>query len=238
VKCGTSASSSSCYGWDTLRPEVHDLLTKEQPKTIVHAERICEEYEARQRLKPVTSRFVAVMAPADNAPKAAVGNLVVRGGYRGPKARGRGQTRGGGQQRRNSGGNQPRQPSALTCFRCGKQGHIAQECRAPASAIISQPGTRGQGRLRLHELTASPRSRTSILRCRRRPNTIHRSTAGTRCTYRNLKTQRSRGVSIQQRRILYAGRVGDDASRAGNIRTLDSPPLQRRNYTVDATRGT
>jgi hypothetical protein len=102
------------------RPEVRDLLTKKQPKTIVHAERICEEYKARQRLNPVMSQFVAVMALTDNAPKAAVDNLAVPGGYRVPKARGRGQTRGGGQQPANYGSNQPRQQSALTCFRCGK----------------------------------------------------------------------------------------------------------------------
>jgi hypothetical protein len=85
----------------------------------------------------VTSRFVAAMALTDTPPRAPVDNLAVRGGYRGPKARGRGQNRSGGSQRNNSGNQQQAQP--LTCFHCGKQGHITQECRVPASAIVSQP---------------------------------------------------------------------------------------------------
>ncbi len=47
------------------KPDVRDLLTKDKPRTIADAERICKEYESRQREKPVSSRFVAAMAPAD-----------------------------------------------------------------------------------------------------------------------------------------------------------------------------
>jgi hypothetical protein len=113
------------------KPEVRDLLSKEIPRTIQEAERISEEYKVRQALNPVMSWFVAAMAPTAGVPKAPVDNLNVRGGYRGPKARGRGVAQGGNQQRQSG---TPCAPD-ITCFRCGGPGHIAQECHAPAHAI-------------------------------------------------------------------------------------------------------
>ncbi len=88
------------------------------------------------------------MAQADGHPRAAVDKLAVHGGDQGPKARGRGRyNRGSGQQRQGSGGHQQGPQSTVTCLRCSKQRHIAQECRAPPSAIVSSHrATLGQGR--------------------------------------------------------------------------------------------
>jgi hypothetical protein len=65
---------------------IRDYLSREQPKTVHEAERLCDEYEARARVKPVTSKFVAAMASSSAQ---AVDNVGSQSGYRGPKARGR-----------------------------------------------------------------------------------------------------------------------------------------------------
>jgi hypothetical protein len=45
------------------RLEVCDLLIKENPKTIADAERIAEEFEARQQTLPVTTKFAVLWRP-------------------------------------------------------------------------------------------------------------------------------------------------------------------------------
>ncbi len=106
---------------------VWDYLTKHQPKTVQEAQRLCDEFEARACVRPVTTKFVTAMA--SNGPLV-VDQVQAGGGYRGPKARGGQCGRPGrGQDHRNSNtGN----GSCPTCFQCGKTGHVARYCRAPA----------------------------------------------------------------------------------------------------------
>jgi hypothetical protein len=114
-------------------------LAREQPAKVTDAIKICEQFDAREKVKPYTAKFVAAMTAAGAGAPATVDNVNAGGGYRGPKARGRGrgrgQPRGGGQQDR-----------GISCFRCNKVGHIAKNCTAPFPAA-RQPdaSTRARG---------------------------------------------------------------------------------------------
>ncbi len=125
--------------------QLRNLLMEKQPKTVPDAERICEEFEARERMAPVSTKFAAAMASAN--PAVPVDDVQQGGGYRGPKNKNRGggrgnNSRGGGGRRGN--GNQ--QSGNLVCHRCQKNGHIAKYCLATAPAVpppsrSSQPST-------------------------------------------------------------------------------------------------
>ncbi len=118
--------------------QLRNLLMEKQPKTVPDAERLCEEFEARERMAPVSTKFAAAMTAS--APAVPVDN-VQSGGYRGPKNKGRGgkQGRGGssGQQSGPRGGGQggQRNQGSLNCHRCQKPGHIARYCLANAPAV-------------------------------------------------------------------------------------------------------
>jgi hypothetical protein len=153
-------------------PPVCDLLMEKQPATIQAAEKICEEYETRQQQKPVAAKFVKAMASAGAS--APVDNIQTRGGYRGPKNHGQRQSRGVGGSNTNNGGVQGQQRQAndppstsAGCYRCGRPGHIARYCQAPAHAIISSPagtsgfnpGSRGRGQ---HQARNQQRSVSNV----------------------------------------------------------------------------
>jgi hypothetical protein len=131
----------TCLRTNHADEKICHLLLEKDPKTVAEAERLCEAYQARTEVAPISTKVVAAMAAASAAhagPSQAVDNIGASGGYRGPKARGRG---GRGQPRGNRGGNsQP--PSA--CFRCGQPGHIARYCTAPSSVV--QRVQQGRGR--------------------------------------------------------------------------------------------
>ncbi len=116
---------------------IRDYLTKHQPKTVQEAERLCDEFEARARVRPVKSKFVSAMS--SNGPLA-VDQVQAGGGYRGPKARGGQRGRPDrGQDNRNLSTSNENRP---TCFRCGKTGHVARYCRAPAPMQANPRDTR------------------------------------------------------------------------------------------------
>ncbi len=121
---------------------VRMLLLKELPTTVADAERLCEEYAARTQVAPVSTKVVAALAAANTSQAGTsqtVDNVNARGGYQGPKARGRGRNRGQQQGSRGSGNNNG--SSQITCYRCNRTGHIARNCTAPAPA---NPDTRGR----------------------------------------------------------------------------------------------
>jgi hypothetical protein len=120
--------------------QVQNLLMEKQPKTVPEAERLCEEFEARERMAPVSSKFNAAMASA--SPAVPVDNVQQQGGgYRGrPKNKNKGHGQQGGHNDRGgcSGGRKPggsSQSGAMVCHCCQRQGHIAKYCLAAAPAV-------------------------------------------------------------------------------------------------------
>ncbi len=115
--------------------QLRNLLMEKQPKTVPDAERICEEFEAREKMAPVSTKFAAAMTSAN--PAVPVDN-VQQGGYRGPKNKGRGgkQNRGGGSQGQRGAGNGQRNSGPALCHRCQKPGHTAKYCLAHSPAVL------------------------------------------------------------------------------------------------------
>jgi hypothetical protein len=122
--------------------DVRTLLMKEQPKTVAEAERLIEEFEVRVRARSATTKFVNAMSSSGSAQP--VENVQGAGGYRGPKSRGGGSGQRGGANRGGT-NSQNRVSGNVTCYRCGKQGHIARVCRAPAPANNGQGVSRQSG---------------------------------------------------------------------------------------------
>jgi hypothetical protein len=116
--------------------QIRNLLMEKQPKTVPEAERLCEEYEAREKMTPVSTKFASAMVAAN--PSVPVDN-VQSGGYRGPKHKGRG---GQGNKNHNQGnqsnrgGGTARNSGPPQCHRCQKHGHIAKYCLANAPAVL------------------------------------------------------------------------------------------------------
>ncbi len=124
--------------------QLRNLLMEKQPKTVPDAERICEEFESRERMAPVSTKFAAAMASAN--PAVPVDN-VQQGGYHGPKHKNRG---GQGKQKRDgansnkSSGSQKNAGQSL-CHRCQRPGHIAKYCLASAPAVLPPQQNRASG---------------------------------------------------------------------------------------------
>ncbi len=123
---------------------VRMLLLKELPTTVAEAERLCEEYAARTQVAPVATKVVAALAAAGASTSQPVDNVNARGGYQGPKARGRGRSRGQQQQGARGGGSNNSSSQSL-CYRCNRPGHIARNCTAPSPANSEPRGRGGYG---------------------------------------------------------------------------------------------
>jgi hypothetical protein len=173
--------------------QLRNLLMEKQPKTVPDAERICEEFEARERMGPVSTKFAAAMTSANLS--VPVDN-VQQGSYRGPKHRGKGK---GGPQGGSGGNNKGRKPggqanSGTVCHRCQCPGHIAKYCMASLPAVLP-PNQQQQRAGWAHSLQVN-----GLLNGRSSTLTQHPFIPTTRLLRSTDNSRRGRGITCRSSR--------------------------------------
>ncbi len=108
---------------------VRELLAEKMPKTVAEAEKLAEQFDTRQKEKPVVDRMASAMVGMNNA-----ANIEF------VKSRGRGQATGGSSGRPGPPG---KDLSGVQCFLCKLYGHVKANCPVLAAGMAAMRG-RGQ----------------------------------------------------------------------------------------------